>query len=62
MMSTTRGSEMAGSTGRRHTVSRVLAAWIGALAIALTGVSAALAQTAPAGNQLKDIQVQHAAR
>ena len=57
-MSTTRGSEMAGPTGRRHTVSRLLAAWIGALAIALTGVSAALAQAAPAGNQLKDIQVQ----
>jgi len=49
---------MAGATGRRHTVSRVLAAWIGALAIALTGVSAALAQAAPAANQLKDIEVQ----
>jgi type IV pilus assembly protein PilQ len=49
---------MAGSTGRRHTVSRVLAAWIGVLAIALTGVSTALAQAAPAGNQLRDIQVQ----
>ena len=58
MMSTTRGSEMAGPIGRRHTVSRVLAAWIGALAIALTGISTALAQAAPAGNQLKDIQVQ----
>ena len=57
-MSTTRGSEMAGATSRRHTVSRVLAAWIGALAIALTGVSAALAQAAPAANQLKDIEVQ----
>ncbi|MCP5139851.1 MAG: type IV pilus secretin PilQ [Chromatiales bacterium] len=49
---------MAGPTGRRHTVSRVLAAWIGALAIALTGVSVALAQAAPAANQLKDIEVQ----
>jgi type IV pilus assembly protein PilQ len=49
---------MAGSTGRRHTVSRVLATWIGVLAIALTGVSTALAQAAPAGNQLRDIQVQ----
>ena len=58
MMSTTRGIEMAGPTGRRHTVSRVLAAWIGALAIALTGVSVALAQAAPAANQLKDIEVQ----
>lgn len=58
MMSTIRGSEMAGPTGRRHTVGRVLAAWIGALAIALTGVSAALAQAAPAANQLKDIEVQ----
>ena len=57
-MSTTRGSEMAGPTGRRHTVSRVLAAWIGALAIALTGISVALAQAAPAANQLKDIEVQ----
>ncbi len=57
-MSTTRGIEMAGPTGRRHTVSRVLAAWIGALAIALTGVSVALAQAAPAANQLKDIEVQ----
>lgn len=57
-MSTTRGSEMAGPTGRRLTVSRILAAWIGALAIALTGVSAALAQAAPTANQLKDIQVQ----
>ena len=58
MMSTTRGSEMAGHNGRRHTVGRVLAAWIGALAIALTGVSAALAQATPAANQLKDIEVQ----
>lgn len=58
MMSTTRGIEMAGPTGRRHTVSRVLAAWISALAIALTGVSVALAQAAPAANQLKDIEVQ----
>jgi type IV pilus assembly protein PilQ len=49
---------MAGPTGRRYTVHRVLAAWIGALAIALTGVSTALAQAAPAANQLKDIQVQ----
>lgn len=57
-MSTTRGSEMAGPTGRRHTVSRVLAAWIGALALALTGMSVAQAQAAPASNQLKDIQVQ----
>ncbi|MFZ1624342.1 MAG: type IV pilus secretin PilQ [Gammaproteobacteria bacterium] len=57
-MSTTRGSEMAGATSRRHTASRVLATWIGALAIALTGVSAALAQAAPAANQLKDIEVQ----
>ena len=57
-MSTTRGSEMAGPTGRRHTVSCVLAAWISALAIALTGVSVALAQAAPATNQLKDIEVQ----
>ncbi len=58
MMSTTRGSEMAGPTGRRQTVSCVLAAWISALAIALTGVSVALAQAAPAANQLKDIEVQ----
>lgn len=58
MMSTTRGSEMAGHNGRRHTVGRVLAAWIGALAIALTGVSAALAQATSAANQLKDIEVQ----
>jgi type IV pilus assembly protein PilQ len=49
---------MAGHNGRRHTVGRVLAAWIGALAIALTGVSAALAQATPAANQLKDIEVQ----
>ncbi|MEZ5563851.1 MAG: type IV pilus secretin PilQ [Gammaproteobacteria bacterium] len=49
---------MAGPTGRRYTASRVLAAWIGALAIALTGISTALAQAAPAENQLKDIQVQ----
>jgi type IV pilus assembly protein PilQ len=58
MMSTTRGSEMAGPTGRRYTVRRILAAWIGALAIASTGMSAALAQAAPAANQLKDIEVQ----
>jgi type IV pilus assembly protein PilQ len=57
-MSTTRGSEMAGPTGRRYTVRRILAAWIGALAIASTGISTALAQAAPAANQLKDIQVQ----
>ncbi|MCL4792088.1 MAG: type IV pilus secretin PilQ family protein, partial [Gammaproteobacteria bacterium] len=49
---------MAGPTGRRYTASRVLAAWIGALAIALTGMSTALAQAALAENQLKDIQVQ----
>jgi type IV pilus assembly protein PilQ len=36
----------------------VLAAWIGALAIAFTGISTALAQAAPAANQLKDIEVQ----
>ena len=58
MMSTTRGSEMAGPTGRRYTVRRSLAAWIGALAIAFTGISTALAQAAPAANQLKDIEVQ----
>jgi type IV pilus assembly protein PilQ len=58
MMSTTRGSEMAGPTGSRYTVSRVLAALIGALAIASTGISTALAQAAPAANQLKDIEVQ----
>ncbi|MDQ1302804.1 MAG: type pilus assembly protein PilQ [Pseudomonadota bacterium] len=58
MMSTTRGSEMAGPTGRRCTVSRVRAALIGALAIASTGISTALAQAAPAANQLKDIEVQ----
>jgi type IV pilus assembly protein PilQ len=36
----------------------VLAALIGALAIASTGISTALAQAAPAANQLKDIEVQ----
>ncbi|MBL8197750.1 MAG: type IV pilus secretin PilQ [Chromatiales bacterium] len=49
---------MAGPTGRRYTVRRSLAAWIGALAIAFTGISTALAQAAPAANQLKDIEVQ----
>lgn len=58
MMSTTRGIEMAGPAGRRYTVNRFLATWIGALAIALAGISTALAQASPAANQLKDIEVQ----
>jgi type IV pilus assembly protein PilQ len=58
MMSTTRGSEMAGPIGGRYAVGRVLAAWIGALAIVLTGASVALAQAIPAATQLKDIEIQ----
>ena len=57
-MITTSGIEMAVPNCSMKNVSCFLAALISALAIALTGVSVALAQAAPAANQLKDIEVQ----